>query len=522
MSLIKIFFTVSLLLTFFNLRVSEVLLNPISEGEEIGLVILSGAQISAEGYRSLGRTIQEKIKTKKIWVSVPDVFGNLPLSFLAGKAIKKGISNLYSAGMDKNAKIYLAGHSLGGVAIGKFAEQSTANISGLILLGSFLDRSLRGKDLKTRVVQIGGELDGLSRITRFAEEFYHRSYDKETRKYVSNGSNDSPVFVIKGMNHMQFASGDIPYLVNLRDLKSEIDELSAHNEIANLINAFILNDLESLDRAFKSTLELLHPIIQAYEMEGSIHFNRPGQKNCIKGACGEGSHWAAIAQGILGGKNIFDKEGLNLTITNTFVILSSLPPLNEIHHPKLIVDPSDSKNVTIHTMSECSWDTLDKWVDSAFAPTSASEIGSKFISRQCTLRKGANLTVDETPFTLDTDFDWCREINIAAYNWTLSKVSHATLKRYEVFGQKMVFNKDYVVKNGFSFTYGLLKMEENKSGDLEVTSRTMMTPEDYPPIPIFAPEGSGCYHYCKNISPARIIEWIYVDGLRKNYGISSN
>ena len=25
----------------------------------------------------------------------------------------------------------------------------------------------------------------------------------------------------------------------------------------------------------------------------------------------------------------------------------------------------------------------------------------------------------------------------------------------------------------------------------------------------------GCYHYCKLLSPARAMEWIYVDGLRK-------
>ena len=172
-------------------------------------------------------------------------------------------------------------------------------------------------------------------------------------------------------------------------------------------------------------------------------------------------------------------------------------------------------------MSECSWENLDKWVDSGFEPTSAHEIGSKFISRQCTLRKGANHSVEETPFSLDTDHDWCREINIAAYNWGKSKASKVALDRYEKFGQKMNFMKDYVVTTGFSFTYGLLQMSDNQtSGELEVTSRTMMTPEDYPPIPIFAPEGSGCYHYCKNLSPARVIEWIYVDSLRKNYSIN--
>lgn len=29
------------------------------------------------------------------------------------------------------------------------------------------------------------------------------------------------------------------------------------------------------------------------------------------------------------------------------------------------------------------------------------------------------------------------------------------------------------------------------------------------------PDSAG-YHYCKLLSPARIMEWIYVDGLRRN------
>ena len=37
-------------------------------------------------------------------------------------------------------------------------------------------------------------------------------------------------------------------------------------------------------------------------------------------------------------------------------------------------------------------------------------------------------------------------------------------------------------------------------------------------FPIPRPSGipdPGCFHYCKLLSPARAMEWVYVDGLRR-------
>jgi hypothetical protein len=35
------------------------------------------------------------------------------------------------------------------------------------------------------------------------------------------------------------------------------------------------------------------------------------------------------------------------------------------------------------------------------------------------------------------------------------------------------------------------------------------------PRPSWIPD-PGCFHYCKLLSPARVTEWMYVDGLREN------
>ncbi len=43
---------------------------------------------------------------------------------------------------------------------------------------------------------------------------------------------------------------------------------------------------------------------------------------------------------------------------------------------------------------------------------------------------------------------------------------------------------------------------------VEVQAPMMKTPVDY-----IVPLAAG-YHYCKVLSPARVMEWVYVDGLR--------
>ena len=73
---------------------------------------------------------------------------------------------------------------------------------------------------------VGGELDGLTRVTRIMEAYYHQVYGGSDYKTV--------VVLVEGMTHMQFASGDPPLLVKERDLKPEISYEQAHSIVANI------------------------------------------------------------------------------------------------------------------------------------------------------------------------------------------------------------------------------------------------------------------------------------------------
>ena len=52
------------------------------------------------------------------------------------------------------------------------------------------------------------------RITRVTEELYHNCYNRTTSQEILN---ESPVIIIKGMNHIQFADGVPSYFVNKND-----------------------------------------------------------------------------------------------------------------------------------------------------------------------------------------------------------------------------------------------------------------------------------------------------------------
>ena len=491
---------------------SNILIKPTNSGPEIAIIILQGAAIPCDRYVGIASKIQSKLSNLRVWISIPDVFLELPFELTTNIAIDGALKDLQDAGFSSSSKLYLAGHSLGGTAAAGWTLSNSDKVSGLIQLGSFLDRKYRYQQINFPVLMVGGEMDGLSRITRLAEEFYHRVAKQDLNQAIKT----SPVVVLEGVNHMQFASGEPSDFVKLRDLKAENSEEVSHEMISSVIANFISGDDDALRNQILNTARLLSPIIQAFELEGSVHFNRPNQETCSQGYCSEGSDWTIKAQEILSGKDEFVKANMNLKISNDYVILSSLPPFGKIYHPKIY---EQDRNVNITTYSQCSWEILDKYLDGGFSPSSAKEIGSKMLTRQCSFVFGLNHSKTETPFSIDSDFDWCAEINKNALQWAINNSAEKTINRYNSFGQKLTFGPDVKETNGFGWVYTTLKFEENEKNEMVVSAPVMSSDIDAPAVPIFAPDGGNCYHYCKLLSPARAMEWMYVDGLRKNYGI---
>lgn len=75
----------------------------------------------------------------------------------------------------------MAGHSLGGVMAQNYANKNSDVIKGLILMGSVLERGTHEINengethftFKVPTLTMAGEKDGLMRISRVAESWYH-------------------------------------------------------------------------------------------------------------------------------------------------------------------------------------------------------------------------------------------------------------------------------------------------------------------------------------------------------------
>lgn len=199
--------------------------------------------------------------------------------------------------------------------------------------------------------------------------------------------------------------------------------------------------------------------------------------------------------------------------------------------------------------------------------------GVKLYSRQCLLINGAGYP-NTTSFDVDSP-DFCAQTNKLAYQaraamqcgvgvvfcftclsvsllsplllgpshpfqTALSSASPATRARFTAYGQPYTFGPDYAINTGgFVWVKSRLQYNSAADGSVQIVSPIQKTEIDYwarhfpfarpsavPGVSPFLVVSSlfsseflfldpGCYHYCKLLSPARAIEWIYVDSLRK-------
>ena len=156
-------------------------------------------------------------------------------------------------------------------------------------------------------------------------------------------------------------------------------------------------------------------------------------------------------------------------------------------------------------------------LDTGYYPVTAQEVRTKMKSRQAIYQAvgfaNAQFNVTDAP-------NICAEINTLSYQYAMSHAGARTVARFQKLGEPYVMGPDIGPLNiGPLWIWTALKYTSQGSGSSEVvniTSPMLKTPTNY-----WLQLAAG-YHYCKLLSPARSIEWMYVDGLRLHDSLSSS
>lgn len=493
----------------------DIIMKPSKEGiQEIGVVVIQGASITPNKYIPLIQQLQN-ISKYSIWVGIPEFLLDTPEPLAISRSVNNILTSMNNSGMPKTAKIFFLAHSLGGIILQDYLASNPSIAAGQVLMGSFLSSKYRNVTYPVPTMTLGGELDGLCRVTRIMEEYYFRILNA---KDADTALMNFPVLLIKGLSHIQFAAGPPPPLVNQRDLKPEISIDDAHEILAGFISSFVavhMGDtrigMMSIVDASHATSVFFNPIIAAYKMEGFYSFKPPCNSNPPSPACTIGNPWSENAQNIMGGL-----KTASLKDTDAFHPVYQINPVHLPHVNSNCTAPTSSCVIQTNTVTQNVYETLDS-LDTGFISTSANEMRVKLKSRQAVMLAAGYKNVD---FNTSDGSSLCKIINQASFDWALKNADSATLARFQKYGVQMIMGEDEGPYNeGPVWIWKPLSYTDGKDASGRQTrvvqSVMMRTPIDYP---IKAAAGM---HYCKLLSPARATEWIYVDGLRKYYGINN-
>lgn len=145
---------------------------------KIGVVFYQGAKVEVESYSYLG----EAFAKDGHFVVMP----KLPLNLaILGTNVVDSVIEKYP----EVQKWYVAGHSMGGAMISRYAFQHEEKVDGIILLGSY-----PADDFSTKLIpmlSIYGEVDGLATVEKI----------KNSKKLLSK---NATMHMIKGGNHANF------------------------------------------------------------------------------------------------------------------------------------------------------------------------------------------------------------------------------------------------------------------------------------------------------------------------------
>ncbi|CAH1783496.1 unnamed protein product [Owenia fusiformis] len=461
-----------------------IILKPVvNDGTDVAFIMVPGAYVSGKQYTDLGVAVQ-KASPHKLWVGLTtDYIGNLVNPAQLGIAINDATQELIKAGMPASAKVFLAAHSLGGVFLDMFVPSHVANTAGMILYGSYFKKGQLAS-FPVPTLTLSGDLDGLVRITRIAAQF------KELMSYVAQYNKDGayrfPTVTLTGVNHGQYFTGNIPSNVQKYDIKSEVDGPTGRQMIAEATVDFMIKTLgvpqsrlsdstNNLTQYYQENEKRMKPILDVFALEktgGSSNFSKNAQR-VISGLQTNNWNKLLVFNDVHSGiQFVMDKPAIK--IVGSQAVLATY---SDVAYPENAMDVS--------TINESATNIAIKMKTSN--------------SIQKELKGGLRFNTSVS----------CQDVNKMAYDLAKAMSSSLALQRFSGMNYTIDFAEDKKVGSGPAFLIGHLEFSKNGKS-IVIRSTALKTSLD---VPIKSIAGQ---HYCQAISPARLLEYIYVDGLREN------
>jgi hypothetical protein len=487
---------------------NSLIIKPTSQAStELAFIFVQADGIKVDQYVKHLSLLQDSLKDQvAIWVGLPE-FNDNKADLATFKTTVPDIFNQMQVAGLKTNKLVVAGHLQGGLIVQQYVKAfpgaDAFDLSGAVLLGSFWTRDMMSQlnNVVVPTLSVGVELDGVARVTRFMEAYYHQVLKKVTTEV------NHPVVVIPGASHSQFFTGQPTDFIKSKDLKPDIADQQAYVAIMNAVASFISGQVlggsrVGLIKSLASTDAFFKPLIAAFQYEGFYFFETPCYQKQADGCLTTSPFMSEVAQAVVG-----DQSKVKVINQDQIENIDEILPHDYLPEISNSCPAGSSGMCTLKTttVTQMNYEKLSS-PDIGDVASSAQNMAAKMNSRQ-KIFKAAGLNA--TDFNALDGISLCRMINLDAYKWALSNAASATAVRFQNIGQSLEFGEDSVTVAGIYPLWDLasLSFKENTSnGKMTVVSPAIAYSTS---IPL-----TGGYHDCKLLSPARAMEWIYVDGLR--------